>query len=141
MHLCCLCSHGLTEYNKEAGTELQFEKSNIPEFKPVGCFRDSGRRPRPLPKLIANLRGGIDWYNLNKTIAECAHRVSVTGFRYFGVQFYGECWSGMNAQSTYDKQGTSTRCIYGVGRRKANFVYAFLEKGAFAFLVTFNLWI
>lgn len=115
-------------------TEHELEKSNVPEFKPVGCFRDGGRRPRPLPKLIANFRGDIDWLNLNNTIAECARRVSEKGFRYFGLQFYGECWSGMNAHRTYNKQGTSTRCIYGVGRKKANFVYAFEEKSMFCFI-------
>ena len=54
--------------NEDDGTEHELEKSNIPEFKPVGCFRDHGRRPRPLPRLIANFRGGI----------ELAKRVSVT---------------------------------------------------------------
>lgn len=123
--------------NEKDGTEQELEKSNISEFKPVGCFRDRGRRPRPLPRLIANFRGGIDWNNLNKTISRCAHRVSKTGFRYFGIQLYGECWSGMNAERTYYKQGASTRCIYGVGRRKANFVYVFKEKGTFpSFLIS-----
>ena len=102
---------------------------NTPEFKPVGCFKDRGRKPRPLPEKIANLRRLIDWYNLNKTITECARRVNKRGLHYFGIQFYGECWSGENAERTYNKQGRSTRCLHGVGKGHANFVYAFVEKG------------
>lgn len=111
------------------------QKSSIPEFKPVGCFFDRGRRPRPLPQLIANFRGDIDWRNLNNTITKCARKVSEKGLGYFGLQFYGECWSGVNAHRTYNKQGTSTRCIYGVGRRRANFVYVFVKKGTFCFIL------
>ncbi|PFX27847.1 Deleted in malignant brain tumors 1 protein [Stylophora pistillata] len=107
----------------------------IPEFRPIGCFVDSGLKPRPIPKLIANFRGKIDWHNLNKTVAECARRVNLKGFHYFGVQFYGECWSGDNVELTYNKQGTSKNCFQGVGRRRANFVYGFVEKEMSARLV------
>lgn len=100
----------------------------IPEFRPIGCFVDSGATPRPIPKLVANFRGNIDWHNLNKTVLECARRVNSKGFRYFGIQFYGECWSGENAELTYNKQGTSKNCFRGLGERKANFVYAFVVK-------------
>ena len=103
--------------------------SNTPEFKPVGCFNDRGSKPRPLPELIASQRGSIDWTDLNKTISDCARRVNERGFHYFGIQFFGECWSGKNAERTYNKQGISKRCIYGVGKGNANFVYAFVEKG------------
>lgn len=101
----------------------------IPEFRPIGCFVDSGAIPRPIPKLVANFRGNIDWHNLNKTVLECARRVNSKGFRYFGIQFYGECWSGENAELTYNKQGTSKNCFRGLGERNANFVYAFVVKG------------
>ena len=117
---------------EEYGTEHQLKKSIIPEFRPIGCFRDRGRRPRPIPVSIASFRGRIDWSNLNNTIAECARRVNSRGFHYFGVQFYGECWSGKIAHLTYNKQGISENCIYGVGKKNANFVYAFVEKGTFS---------
>ena len=123
--------------NEEHSTGHELPKSNIPEFKPVGCFRDHGRSPRPLPKLIANFRGHIDWRNLNNTIAECARRTSEKGLSHFGLQFYGECWSGVNAYRTYNKQGNSSKCIYGVGKKKANFVYAFVKKGTF-YLISIN---
>ena len=103
--------------------------SKTPAFKPVGCFRDHGRRPRPLPKLVANLRQDIVWTDLNRTIIECGRIVNEIGFHYFGVQFYGECWSGKDAEVNFNKQGKSGRCIYGVGKGHANFVYALVEKG------------
>ncbi|CAH3138304.1 unnamed protein product [Pocillopora meandrina] len=96
--------------------------------KPIGCFVDSGAIPRPIPKLVANFRGNIDWHNLNKTVLDCARRVNSKGFRFFGIQFYGECWSGENAELTYNKQGTSKNCFRGLGERKANFVYAFVGE-------------
>ena len=129
----------LTQH-EEHSTGHELPKSNIPEFKPVGCFRDHGRSPRPLPKLIANFRGHIDWRNLNNTIAECARRTSEKGLSHFGLQFFGECWSGVNAYRTYNKQGNSTKCIFGVGRKKANFVYAFAKKGTFYFMFINLIW-
>ena len=126
--------------NEEHSTEQELQRSTIPEFKPVGCFRDRGKRPRPLPRLIASFRGHIDWLNLNNTIAECARKASEKGFGYFGLQFYGECWSGVDAHRTYHKQGTSTKCIYGVGRKKSNFVYALVKKGIFCFIFLNPSW-
>lgn len=75
-------------------------------------------------RLVANLRQDIVWTDLNWTIIECARRINEIGFHYFG-----ECWSGKDAEVTFNKQGKSGRYIYGVGRGHANFVYAFVEKG------------
>ena len=38
----------------------------------VGCFRDQKKPYRAIPILIANLRGQIDWYHLEKTVQKCA---------------------------------------------------------------------
>lgn len=93
-------------------------------YEPIGCFTDSMKEPRPLPEMIKNFRGGrIDWKNLNNTIKACAKEALKKGYQYFGLQFYGECWSGPEANSTYDRDGTSKRCSRGVGERRANFVY------------------
>lgn len=47
--------------------------------------------------------------------------------RYFGLQHYGECWSGKNADITYARDGSSDACVNGVGKKGANFVYKFLN--------------
>ncbi|KAL9979967.1 hypothetical protein ACROYT_G008494 [Oculina patagonica] len=89
----------------------------------IGCFKDSGKKPRPLPLLIANKRKGIDWYNLRKTVQACAEEAKKKRLEYFSVQFFGECWSGPNAGETFARDGPSEECYEGVGKRKTNAVY------------------
>ncbi|XP_078359057.1 uromodulin-like isoform X2 [Oculina patagonica] len=92
-------------------------------YVPIGCFKDSLKKSRPLPELIKNFRGGLDWNNLNKTVAACAEEAKKKGYLYFGLQFYGECWSGPKAHLTYDRDGSSKNCMPNVGKQRANFVY------------------
>lgn len=100
-------------------------------FEPVGCFKDTISPPRPLPVLVKNFRwpSQIDWNNLNKTIRACAEKVKEAGFIYFGLQFYGECWSGPKAHLTYNEDGESESCVFGVGKGRTNFVYRLVFEG------------
>ena len=43
----------------------------------------------------------------------------------FGVQYYGECWSGSADVAKYDKYGIAPpeNCWEGVGEEWTNFVY------------------
>ena len=93
------------------------------QFESLGCFKDS--RPRSLPLLVENLRKYIDWNNMTKTVRACAELVQRRGLAIFGIQFYGECWSGVDAWKTYDKYGPSKNCWSGVGREGSYFVYKF----------------
>ncbi|PFX27881.1 Pancreatic secretory granule membrane major glycoprotein GP2 [Stylophora pistillata] len=100
-------------------------------YEQIGCFADKLNVPRPLPLLVKNYRSRpyqIDWNNINNTIRACAKEVKKAGYVYFGLQFYGECWSGPLAHLTYDEDGESTRCENGVGKRRANFVYRLVSK-------------
>jgi len=40
----------------------------------LGCFKDSGVKPRPMPILFFNGRttGKIDWFNIGKYVQLCA---------------------------------------------------------------------
>ena len=50
-------------------------------------------------------------------------------FAVFGVQFYGECWSGILGYETYDKDGFNSQgCWEGVGKSHHNYVYALTSK-------------
>lgn len=100
-------------------------------YVPIGCFKDTMKEPRPLPKLIENFRGGrLDWHNINKTIDACAQKAKEMGYLCFGLQFYGECWSGPQACLTYDRDGPSNEsCIHGVGKGRANSVYMLSGDG------------
>ena len=48
-------------------------------FVAVGCYRDSGRKPRPMPKLVKNMRSQIDWHNLQDIVVKCAQAVKEKG--------------------------------------------------------------
>lgn len=85
--------------------------------------------PRPLGKLIKNYRGNLDWFNLSKIVDMCAKEANAKGFLYFGIQFYGECWSGPLVHETYNRSGFSKRCKSGVGGPNANFVYMLHGEG------------
>ena len=110
-------------------------------YERVGCFKDTTANPRPLPILVKNYRwpSQIDWKNLNKTIRSCAKEVKGAGYIYFGLQFYGECWSGPQAHLTYDEDGDSKHCTLGVGKARANFVYKLVLKGEWIW-VCFRAW-
>ena len=95
------------------------------QFESLGCFKDS--TPRSLPLLVENLRKYIDWNDMTKTVRACAELVQRRGLAIFGIQFYGECWSGVDAWKTYDKYGPSKDCWSGVGREGSYFVYKLKE--------------
>ena len=98
-------------------------------FQGVGCFNDK-RNPRPLPELLKNFRGKtFDWLNYNNTIMKCALLAKAKNYKYFGLQFYGECWSGPSADSSFSKDGKSPQCDSGVGKSNAIFVYKFSDQG------------
>jgi len=60
---------------------------------------------------------------MDTTIKKCADKARELGYEIFSVQFYGECWSGNEAATSYDKFGMSTNCWKGVGKDWTNMVY------------------
>ena len=99
-------------------------------FERVGCFWDKEPK-RALPKLLHMF--SVNWTDprnsYSKIIRACAVDVSKAGFRYFGIQNYKECWSGVNGSVTYNKYGRKNNCdlLNGVGKHWSNFVYRFVE--------------
>ena len=114
-----LCSGQLIQFH--------FFADPLPQFKPVGCFKDS-KHARALPDQYANFRIFIDWSNMNATIRQCALVARDIGYKYFAVQYYGECWSSFDAESKYDRHGVQTKqdeCWASVGGERTNYVYRF----------------
>lgn len=129
-------SEGLKLYNAKYLIKL----NNLPttfvfidpatNLQPIGCYNDSAKE-RALPVFYANARGNIDWFNMELTVNQCAQVASDMGYEYFGVQFYGECYSGRNAKESYAKYGNITEGCwefdnqtgFAVGKEGANFVY------------------
>jgi len=83
-----------------------------------------------------------DWENyLHGLACRCAQAASSLGYTMFGLQNYGECWSGSESCDQYSRHGDSQLCIGQnytmcdinddnecIGRGGANFVYLLLEE-------------
>ena len=74
----------------------------------------------------------------------CAQAASAKGYTTFGLQFYGECWSGSDSCDQYSRYGDSEYCIGQnytrcdinddtecMGQQSTNFVYLLLEGKQF----------
>ncbi|CAH3116452.1 unnamed protein product [Pocillopora meandrina] len=88
----------------------------------IGCFKDTGRRAIPILEGKSRfLRGNYQRrrYAIKKCLLEAIKR----GYKVFGVQHGGQCFSGPRAQYTYAKYGRSNRCRNGKGGPWANDVY------------------
>ncbi|CAH3034686.1 unnamed protein product, partial [Porites lobata] len=118
------------------------------KYTRVGCFDDSMVQPRPLSQLLMTDRdptspvysgipvhwGMWDVY-FPKLICRCAAKAKAKGYNVFGIQHYGECWSGCGSEDTYSRDGSSSKCItydYDncnpqykdcVGKNHTNFVF------------------
>ncbi|XP_048583040.1 uncharacterized protein LOC116617528 [Nematostella vectensis] len=97
-------------------------------FEPIGCFQDRNQS-RALPELLANYRPLIKWktQDFSEIVSMCAEKANQNDYQVFGMQFYGECWSGPSGGVTYDEYGPSDNCVQNasrpVGKDWANFVY------------------
>ena len=64
----------------------------------------------------------------NNAIAECHSIASGADYQVFGVQHQTACFTGPDAHTTYDKNGSASNCINGKGGSYANDVYR-IKKG------------
>lgn len=124
------------------------------DFERIGCFKDNKKNPRPLPQYLMTDRErrleiysgqSIDWRNwdvyMPKFVCRCAEAAKKKGHNTFGVQYYGECWSGPDSEKTYNKVGVSKNCQdkcfekckpfekYCAGKHFANAVYRLSDAG------------
>jgi len=96
-----------------------YSTRGIPKYKVLGCFVDDFNRP--VEQYLMNFRAQIIWTNMNQTVHQCAHLALAKKYKYFAIQYYGECWA--SNQPNYDQYGSSSHCWKGVGRDNTNFVY------------------
>ncbi|XP_058952290.2 uncharacterized protein [Pocillopora verrucosa] len=99
----------------------------VPIFEPVGCYLDSGISPRPMPLLLKDFRPEMNWNNIEAVIKQCASLAYNRSLSYFGLRYYGQCWSGATADQTYSRDGPDKRCVRGVGLESTYFVYKFYD--------------
>lgn len=98
------------DHSRDAGVSCL--QQGLPQILDVGCYQDKSD-DRALNKLYANLRSQIDWWNMRSMVTKCAERAFVRGYKYFGVQFYGECWGDDRLRPSYDKYGPGKGCTDG----------------------------
>ncbi|KXJ11386.1 uncharacterized protein LOC110243771 [Exaiptasia diaphana] len=112
-------------------------------FVKKGCYKDEDSNRR-LPDLLLNGRGDVNWANWNTFIqgfiCDCANTTLSKGYKYFGIQFYAECWGGdvteamMQSMESNDKSpdgcvntaglgSCSSESEMCVGKEWANYVY------------------
>lgn len=108
--------------------------SGVVEYKAVGCFADQTNHAMP----GADTLGLGDYDNTHfqdrtHNISRCAEFAKLNGLRYFGIQNGGQCFTGPDAKSTYDKYGQANNCVNGTGnvlgdKSLANSVYKWVEN-------------
>ena len=98
-------------------------------FEKMSCYNDYSWTARHGNQLVLTARHKsttkpesfygqyIDWFNfdifLPKFACECAKKVVEAGHNTFGMQFYGECWTGpqFDEEKYYIAQGESNSCV------------------------------
>lgn len=100
-------------------------------YEVLGCYKDNQVDPRPLPELLADLTGEVDWYDPSKVIKKCAKLASDKGYTVFGLQSIGHCRSGKNAAETYNSDGESPGCKSGLGGKGENLVFKITPQSRF----------
>lgn len=100
-----------------------------PVYEPIGCFSNRGISPHPMSLLLKDFRPDMNWNEIDSVVKRCANLAHEKRLRYFGLKYYGECWSGETADQTYNRDGPSEACVRGVGQRSSYFVYKFYDYG------------
>ncbi|XP_057306646.1 coadhesin-like [Hydractinia symbiolongicarpus] len=121
-------------------------------WKKVGCFHDRIIPDRPYPYELVNHRDPIsdnwdghllDWKkwpeSLHALACKCGNLTRAKGYKYFGLQFYGECWTGPSEM--FYRDGKSEKCIgvdfrscddvaetECVGKQFTNYIYRLEEE-------------
>ncbi|KAJ7385806.1 hypothetical protein OS493_013840 [Desmophyllum pertusum] len=121
----------------------------------IGCFKDK-KKSRALSQELfqdrkskdPNYSGqAVDWGDystyLKGLACRCAQSSKQKGFTYFGLQYYGYCFSDPHAASSYNKYGSSNKCsnqhyqtcddnAWGecVGKKDVNYVYQIMEDSS-----------
>ena len=121
-------------------------QNNVPFFftdctyEYIGCFGDKPLKARAYDLLYASNRGEINWdepcTDFQSGVEHCCNELVKLKEQkhFFGVQFYGECWTYNKSQPTdYDKYGVSEKCTSAncgdrVGEGRTNAIYFAYRK-------------
>ncbi|XP_002734997.1 uncharacterized protein LOC100371411 [Saccoglossus kowalevskii] len=106
----------------------QVERSTLPKYKHVGCYKDEGNRAIPTLE-GTDIRLDGDYSTRSNPIQKCAEVARDLGYSMFAVQDGGWCASSANAENTFAIYGASSLCSNGEGGAWANDVYRLIDEG------------
>jgi len=107
------------------------ENCALGEWEKVGCFRDDYvGKTRVYPYELVNHRDPLnanwdghtlDWHQWPQSVhaltCKCADMARELNYKFFGLQFYGECWSGPTTK--FFRDGASKDCV-GIDYKPCN---------------------
>ncbi|ELU17660.1 hypothetical protein CAPTEDRAFT_204251 [Capitella teleta] len=92
-------------------------------YTPMGCY---GHNPNILNMRIdfrPMLQGSWNQETYLKIVVRCNQVARSESAAFFGIEFYGECYTGFDAGIEYWSQGPSDSCMFGLGEENTIFVY------------------
>ncbi|XP_077978220.1 uncharacterized protein LOC144433736 [Glandiceps talaboti] len=104
------------------------EDGTLLSYVNLGCWKDTRKRA------MESLEGTDDtlgqrYKNREDAIQKCLTVAASRGYTVFGVQHGGQCFSGPNAENSFNRHGPSTRCdADGKGGPWANQVYEIIRE-------------
>lgn len=94
------------------------------KYTKVGCYNDKRKASKRAmgDLLFQDRKKGkafsgqkIDWEHwetyLPDLVCRCAKAAANRGFVFFGIQFYGECWSSADAAQRFFKYHSNDKCV------------------------------
>ncbi|CAH3174745.1 unnamed protein product [Porites lobata] len=89
-------------------------------YHKLGCYKKVSSSGNPWQLLITDRSDSpdgylLDWRKWEESIhslaCRCAEVARRQNFTVFGLQNYAECWSGPNAEKSFNRNGGSDRCL------------------------------
>ena len=72
--------------------------------------------------------GGINWQNMHITIRKCRDEAKNRNLAYFGVFWYGVCYTDTEVMTRYTMHGPSDKCWNGVGNENSFYMYKVADE-------------
>lgn len=106
----------------EVQTNVQYTSPTFSKYDRVGCYADTDTRA--IPDASDSGYDNKNYQAKTDAINACASFAKSKGFKGFAVQDGGQCMTSPDAHLTYDKYGSSSKCVNGKGAGFSNDYYS-----------------